>query len=72
MRQYQVEHSFCPKCKGAGHVTIYSFPFNLDDFDDVFYKIENYKDLNLCYCTECKDYHVVHDRIREGNSNEFG
>lgn len=57
MKKYQKEHELCPKCGNKGHsITLAAYAFDKD-------KPNNYKDLNKCVCSKCKDVHVMHDRI---------
>ena len=54
MKKYRKEHEFCPKCGAKGHsTTLMGYP--LKDVD--------YKDLNICVCSNCGDKHTAHERI---------
>jgi len=57
MKQYKKNHEVCPKCGSKSHST------TLVDY--VFYadKKEDYKDLNLCICSDCGDRHTMHERV---------
>ena len=49
-------HEYCPKCGSTAHTrTLMGYILNMD-------KKEEYKDLNVCECSECGNVHTVHDR----------
>ena len=54
--EYRKNHALCPNC---GHdqfmTTLMGFPMHMDHPED-------YKDLNNCTCSKCKNQHVTHDR----------
>lgn len=57
MDKYKKEHKCCPKCGETGHTT------TLMGYPLIRGEEENYKDLNGCVCTGCKDVHTAHERI---------
>jgi len=57
MDKYHKEHECCPKCGNTGHSSTLMGYVLVDGEED------QYKDLNRCVCTNCKDGHSTHDRI---------
>jgi hypothetical protein len=57
MKEYYEKHACCPKCGSKEYsTTLIGYVLDMD-------KKEDYKDLNVCYCNNCKDKHTMHDRI---------
>ena len=57
MNQYNKDHALCPKCKHSQHTsTLVGYAYHA-------YKPEDYKDLNKCICSHCKDRHITHERV---------
>ena len=57
MKNYNNLHKCCPKCGSERHsTTLMCYALNME-------KKEEYKDLNTCICSDCKDRHRCHDRI---------
>lgn len=57
MNQYRKDHALCPKCRHSAHMS------TLVGYAYVAENKENYKDLNDCVCSVCKDRHTVHERV---------
>jgi len=57
MAVYKKAHEVCPKCGSTSHSTTF-MGYIMDSS-----KRDEYKDLNNCVCSECKDLHTMHDRI---------
>lgn len=64
MAKYRTEHEVCPKCGEKGHsTTLMGYPLHSD-------RREEYKDLNTCVCSKCKDRHSAHERISAEQFNK--
>ena len=64
MTKYNKEHEVCPKCGEKSHsTTLMGYILNSE-------KREEYKDLNTCVCSKCKDRHSAHERISIEQFNE--
>ncbi len=58
-KQYNIDHALCPKCGGESHTsTLAGYIMHSD-------KLEEYKNLNDCRCSQCGDKHTTHDRVPE-------
>jgi len=57
MEEYRTQHECCPICGHELHTTTLSGYVYVSGHEDEF------KDLNECECTNCKDKHTYHDRI---------
>jgi ribosomal protein L32 len=57
MDKYKKQHAVCPKCGATMHsTTLMGYPLYSD-------KRKEYKDLNNCVCSNCRDRHTAHERI---------
>ena len=55
--QYRIDHAACPKCGETSHMsTLVAYAMDTD-------RLEDYKDLNTCTCTRCRDKHTAHERV---------
>jgi len=59
MKKYHNEHKYCPFCGSDEYLTTLS--------SYIFDRLhpEEYKDLNVCTCGQCKNEHVFHMRVKE-------
>lgn len=56
--KYKEHHKYCPKCQsGEYSTTLMGYIVNHD-------KLDEYKDLNECICTNCGNQHIYHERIK--------
>jgi len=55
---YESEHKLCPNCGSDG-----SYSMTLKGYILNFDKKEEYKDLNICTCSECGNSHTFHERV---------
>ena len=63
MKQYRIQHKYCPKCGSVRHTsTLMGYILNMDHKDE-------YKDLNRCTCNDCGDIHTTHDRVKDHKYN---
>ena len=57
IKQYHINHELCPKCGSDSYEsTLMGCVFNYSNPNE-------YKDSNKCYCNNCNDIHIYHDRI---------
>jgi hypothetical protein len=57
MKKYRSAHEACPRCGDTSYsTTLIGYPLVAGHEDE-------FKDLNICICTNCKDRHTGHERI---------
>lgn len=58
---YEEEHECCPKCGSTSHSSTYVGYIPIFHEDGTV----DYKDLNSSQCSDCGDWHTIHDRVRK-------
>jgi RNA polymerase subunit RPABC4/transcription elongation factor Spt4 len=58
MNEYHNNHRACPVCGSTNfNTTLMAYILDINNISD-------YMDKNTCYCNNCGDNHITHDRIK--------